>query len=98
MTTKANKPEDFGRQLAELEAIAAALENGDVDLEHGLQQFKRGMELVTTLKARLQEVENQVKLVKRQYEVQPAADSRPDEPEPEPEAQPKAGADPGMLF
>lgn len=54
--------------FAELEKIVDKFENGDVDLDEGLAQFERGLELAQHCKVRLKEVENKVVQIKRKFE------------------------------
>lgn len=70
----------FGQKLAELEKITAQVEDGEVDLDKGLKQVERGMQLLKELKHRLGEVENDFKEIKRKYQ-----------PEDEPSGGPPAG-------
>ena len=65
--TKANS-ENFSNQLSELEAITSWFESDQVDLDEGITKFERGMELVTSLKQRLGEVENRVDKVKAKFD------------------------------
>jgi len=55
------KPPDFEQALAELEALVARLERGDLPLDEALQTFERGVELTRhcqgSLKAAQQRVE-----------------------------------------
>lgn len=66
---------DFGASLKELEAITAWFESENIDLDEGLAKFERGMELVTQLKARLNETQNRVDKIKVQFEKGEAAPS-----------------------
>lgn len=46
--------------FAELEEITESLEKGDIDLEKSIPQLKRGHELATYLKRKLQALENEI--------------------------------------
>jgi len=54
------KEERFEDQLAKLEDIVARLEDEAVGLEEALGLFERGMELVRSCRARLEQVEQRV--------------------------------------
>jgi len=56
------------KAFEELEEIAQSLERDDVDLEKGIPQLKRGHELATFLKKRLQDIENEIEEVKVSFE------------------------------
>ena len=56
------------KAFEELEAITQSLEKDDVDLEKGIPQLKRGHELATFLKKRLQDIENEIEEVKVSFE------------------------------
>jgi exodeoxyribonuclease VII small subunit len=77
--TKTNQ-ENFGGQLEELEAITSWFESDQVDLDEGITKFERGMELVTSLRKRLDDVENRVEKVKAKFEA-PIVTDTVDEPE-----------------
>ncbi len=55
---------DFGRGFTELEEIAAWFEQGEPDLDKGLQKFERAMELSKTLRERLTQAENTIKEIR----------------------------------
>ncbi|HEU0050611.1 MAG TPA: exodeoxyribonuclease VII small subunit [Patescibacteria group bacterium] len=59
---------DFGKGFDELEQIAAWFEKGEPDLDKGIAQFERAMELASVLKSRLREAENRVKEIKMKYD------------------------------
>lgn len=52
----------------ELEAIAAWFEKGESDLDAGLVQFERAMQIADALKKRLALAENRVKEIKKKYQ------------------------------
>jgi exodeoxyribonuclease VII small subunit len=60
MTAKAKAEERFEDQLAKLEEIVARLEDEGVGLEESLDLFEAGMKLVTSCRARLEQVEQRV--------------------------------------
>lgn len=53
--------------FTELEQIVGQFENDEIDLEQSLPKFKRGLELAKFLKTRLNELENEIKIVKAQF-------------------------------
>jgi exodeoxyribonuclease VII small subunit len=53
----------FSEALAELEAIVAALEGGQLDLEEGLARYERGVALLRTSQAKLAEAEQRVTML-----------------------------------
>ena len=55
----------FDDGMAELEAIVARLERGDLALEEALAAFEAGIALVRTLNQRLNEAEARVELLSR---------------------------------
>ncbi|HCA66827.1 MAG: exodeoxyribonuclease VII small subunit [Candidatus Jacksonbacteria bacterium RIFOXYA2_FULL_44_7] len=60
-------PSSFEHAFKELEQIVHEFERGDVDLEGGIELFKRALSLATICKKRLQEVENQIVSIKKQF-------------------------------
>ncbi|BCO26966.1 exodeoxyribonuclease 7 small subunit [Rhodoferax lithotrophicus] len=56
-------PANYEVALQELEQLVARLESGDMPLEQLLTQYKRGAELLTFCRDRLEAVENQVKVL-----------------------------------
>lgn len=53
----------FSEALAELEAIVAALEGGQLDLEDGLARYERGVALLRACQAKLAEAEQRVTML-----------------------------------
>ena len=56
---------DFEHSLAELEAIVARLEQGELSLEESLQQFERGIGLTRVCQSALQQAEQKVEILMR---------------------------------
>lgn len=56
-------PADFESALAELEALVARMESGDLSLEHSLAAYRRGAELVTFCRRVLTDVQQQVRIL-----------------------------------
>ena len=68
MGTPKEKKLKFADAFSELEKIVDKFEQGEVDLDEGLQKFERGLELAKICKARLKEVENKVIEIKRKFQ------------------------------
>ena len=60
---KTQTPQSFEAALAEIEDIVAAMEAGQLPLEHSLVAYKRGAELLQYCQARLQDARQQVKIL-----------------------------------
>jgi exodeoxyribonuclease VII small subunit len=61
--SKSQDPQSFEAALAEIENIVAAMEAGQLPLEQSLTAYKRGAELLQYCQARLQEAQQQVKIL-----------------------------------
>lgn len=61
--SKSQNPQSFEAALAEIENIVAAMEAGQLPLEQSLSAYKRGAELLQYCQARLQEAQQQVKIL-----------------------------------
>ncbi len=59
----ATPPKDYESALAELEAIVAEMESGQLPLEASLSAYKRGAELLQYCRQRLADAEQQVKIL-----------------------------------
>jgi len=62
-TDAAAVPATYEEALAELERLVAAMEAGQLPLDQLLQSYRRGAELLTFCRGRLDAVEQQVKVV-----------------------------------
>lgn len=60
---KSQTPQSFEAALAEIETIVSAMEAGQLPLEQSLTAYKRGAELLQYCQARLQEAQQQVKIL-----------------------------------
>ena len=60
---KSQKPQSFEQALAEIESIVAAMEAGQLPLEHSLAAYKRGATLLQYCQAQLREAQQQVKVL-----------------------------------
>ncbi len=56
-------PKDYESALAELEAIVAEMESGQLPLEASLTVYKRGAELLQYCRLQLADAEQQVKIL-----------------------------------
>jgi len=61
--SKSQNPQSFEAALAEIESIVAAMEAGQLPLEQSLAAYKRGAELLQYCQRRLQEAQQQVKVL-----------------------------------
>lgn len=59
----ATPPKDYESALAELEAIVAEMESGQLPLEGSLAAYKRGAELLQYCRQQLSAAEQQVKIL-----------------------------------
>ena len=59
----ANEPATYEDALAELERLVAAMEAGQMPLDRLLESYRRGAELLSYCRARLEAVEAQVKVL-----------------------------------
>lgn len=57
------EPPSYEEALAELERLVQALEGGQLPLDRLLDSYRRGAELLAFCRARLQAVEDQVKVL-----------------------------------
>jgi exodeoxyribonuclease VII small subunit len=70
----ANVPASYEAALAELELLVASMEGGQLPLEGLLEGYRRGTELLQFCRARLEAVEQQVKVLEDgQLKAWPAA-------------------------
>jgi len=60
---KADLPRDFESALAELEALVAKMEEGELALDDSLLAYQRGVELARICQQRLDIAEEQVKVL-----------------------------------
>ncbi|MEO6983749.1 MAG: exodeoxyribonuclease VII small subunit [Paralcaligenes sp.] len=56
-------PQDFETALAELEALVARMEDGQLPLEQSLAAYEKGVELARICQQRLDSAEQQVKVL-----------------------------------
>ncbi len=57
------QPANYEQAVAELEALVAAMEGGQLPLDGLLQSYRRGADLLSYCRERLAAVESQVKLL-----------------------------------
>jgi exodeoxyribonuclease VII small subunit len=55
---------DFQGAFTELEGISKWFEQGEPDLDQGLEKFERAMDLAKVLRERLSEAENKIKEIR----------------------------------
>lgn len=65
---KTTKKQSFSDLYDELEAITGEFEAGDLDLEESIPKFKKAVTLAGELKKRLSEIENEIKVIKKDYD------------------------------
>jgi exodeoxyribonuclease VII small subunit len=53
----------FEQALAELEALVATMEQGELSLEESLKSFERGVELTRTCQQALQQAEQKIEIL-----------------------------------
>ena len=62
-TAAAAAPPSYEQAVAELERLIASMEGGQMPLDHLLDAYRRAAELLTLCRARLEAVEQQVKVL-----------------------------------
>lgn len=60
---------DFTKAVKEIEEINQWFQNEDIDLDIGLEKFKRGLDLIKKCRTRLKEVENGFIDIKNEYDI-----------------------------
>ena len=63
MAGKSKKTAGFESAMAELEQIVADMEAGKLSLEDSLAAYKRGAELLSSCRARLEDAQQQVRVL-----------------------------------
>lgn len=63
MTGKSQKSPGYESAMAELEQIVADMEAGKLSLEDSLAAYKRGAELLTFCRSRLEDAQQQVRVL-----------------------------------
>jgi exodeoxyribonuclease VII small subunit len=63
MAAKSGKTQSFEAALAELEQVVADMESGKLALEDSLQAYKRGAELLSFCRSRLDDAQQQVRVL-----------------------------------
>jgi exodeoxyribonuclease VII small subunit len=65
MAQASETPPTFEAALAELEAIVAAMEGGQLPLKESLAAYRRGAELLTQCQASLKDAQQQVEILEQ---------------------------------
>ncbi len=63
MAAKSGKIQSFEAALAELEQVVADMESGKLTLEDSLAAYKRGAELLASCRSRLDDAQQQVRVL-----------------------------------
>ncbi len=63
MGKNAENTNNFEQQLAELESLVEAMENGEISLEDSLKSFEKGIQLTRSCQKSLSEAELKVKIL-----------------------------------
>ena len=71
---KAELPQDFETALAQLEALVAQMETGTLALDQSLAAYEQGVELAKICQRRLDQAEQQVKVLQENL-LKPLADT-----------------------
>ena len=58
---------DFTKAYYELEQINEWFQQEDIDLEKGIEKYKRGLELVKKCRERLKTTENQLRDIQKEF-------------------------------
>ena len=58
---------NFGKKFAELEAITKEFEQGELDLDKGLEKFEKGLALAEDLKKHLSKAETKINVIKEKF-------------------------------
>ncbi|MFZ9708884.1 MAG: exodeoxyribonuclease VII small subunit [Steroidobacteraceae bacterium] len=61
--TRAKRPPDFEKSLAELEALVERLESGELPLEEALKAFERGVTLTRECQSALEAAQARVEML-----------------------------------
>lgn len=61
------KTNSIRQQFEALEKIVAQFEQGQLDVEDGLEKFEQGLQLATDLKKQLSSVEVKIEIMKKKY-------------------------------
>ena len=65
MATSPQVPQNFETALAELEAIVASMEGGQLPLQESLAAYKRGAELVAFCQTALKDAQQQIEILEK---------------------------------
>ena len=79
MTKKTERNPSFEKALSELEAIVEAMESGDLPLEKMMEQYEKGMRLISFCSAKLNEVEKRIEIMTKKGDKVVAEPFEPEE-------------------
>jgi len=65
MAQPTQPPQDFESALAELEAIVASMEGGQLPLKESLAAYKRGAELVAFCQSALKDAQQEIEILEK---------------------------------
>jgi exodeoxyribonuclease VII small subunit len=63
---------DFESAIAELEAIARKMDEGELPLEKSMELYERGLQLARFCHAKIEDAERRIELLNERGEVRPA--------------------------
>ena len=72
-----NQNFNFTKAIKELEEINRWFQSGDINLEEGLNKFRRGLELIKSCREKLKKVENEFTEIKKDFSVGEEQSSEP---------------------
>lgn len=81
MTKKTEHNPSFEKALSELEAIVEAMESGALPLEKMMEQYERGMSLISFCSAKLNEVEKKIEIMTKKGDKVVAEPFDPESPD-----------------
>jgi len=67
---------NFTKAYQELEEINGWFQQEDIDLDEGLEKYKRGLELIKQCRNRLQKAEKQFHEIKKEFSIEESKDVR----------------------
>lgn len=80
--TKRRQGKNFTALFEELEAIVAAFERGDFDVDDGLKNFERGLHIAELLQQRLAQAEQRVETLRQRFAILRETEGEQEAPDP----------------